>query len=104
FSEQELGPKNRMNVLTADAVVSLFSVLKSQPLYADLVVALKNNLRNNRIPAMLPEHVAVIHKTGSLDGVANDAGIVEDDKVSFTVAYLTDKQRDPIQTSKDIAA
>ncbi len=103
FSEEELGPKNRANVLTADTTVHLLSVLKSEPIYADLVLALKNNLRNNRIPALLPEHVSVVHKTGSLDGVANDVGIVYDDKIAFTVAFLTDKQSDPIQTSNDIA-
>jgi beta-lactamase class A len=104
FSEGELGSRNRANVLTADAAVRLFSVVKTEPAYADLFLALKNNLRNNRIPALLPEHVSVIHKTGSLDGVANDAGIVQDDKVDFTVAFLTDRQPDPIKTSYDIAS
>jgi beta-lactamase class A len=104
FSEDELGAKNRASVLTADPAVHLFSVLRADPRYADLMLALKNNLRNNRIPSLLPEHVAVFHKTGSLDGVANDAGIVQDDSVDFTVAFLTDRQADTTQTSNDIAA
>jgi beta-lactamase class A len=104
FSEEELSVKNRANILTANAAVRILSVLRGDPIFHDLVVALQNNLRNNRIPALLPEHVAVIHKTGSLDGVANDVGIVRDDKVEFTVAFLTDQQKDPIQTSNDIAA
>jgi beta-lactamase class A len=104
FSEEELGPKNRANVLTADAALRLLSALRSDPLYADLMAALQNNLRNNRIPALLPEHVAVIHKTGSLDGVANDVGIVQDDRVAFSVAFLTDRQADTARASSDIAA
>jgi hypothetical protein len=104
FSEGELGERNRQSVLTADAAVQILSVLRTEPLFADLVVALHNNLRNNRIPALLPEHVAIMHKTGSLDGVANDVGIIRDDKVDFTLAFLTDRQRDPIQTSNEIAA
>jgi beta-lactamase class A len=68
------------------------------------MAALQNNLRNNRIPALLPEHVAVIHKTGSLDGVANDVGIVQDDRVAFSVAFLTDRQADTVRASSDIAA
>jgi beta-lactamase class A len=103
FSEEELGPRNRANILTADATVLLFSLLRTEPMFADLFLALKNNIRNNRIPALLPEHVTVIHKTGSLDGVANDAGIVQDDNVDFTVVFLTDKQADTIRTSNDIA-
>ena len=104
FSEEELGPKNRVNILTADDTVRLLSVVKDDPHYADLVLALKNNLRNNRMPALLPEHVAVIHKTGSLDGVSNDAGIVQDDQVEFIVAFFTEGQSDPIQASTDIAS
>ena len=103
FSEEELGPKNRVNILTADDTVRLLSAVNDDPHYSDLVLALKNNLRNNRMPALLPEHVAVIHKTGSLDGVANDAGIVQDDRVEFIVAFFTEGQRDPIQASSDIA-
>lgn len=104
FSEEELGPRNRVNVLTADAALSLLSALRSDPLYADLVLGLKNNLRNNRIPALLPEHVGVVHKTGSLEGVANDIGAVEGDGVAFAIAFLTDGQADTARTSNDIAA
>jgi beta-lactamase class A len=77
--------------------------LRADPTYADLMTGLKNNLRNNRMPALLPDEAAVFHKTGSLDGVANDVGIVQDDKVDFTLAFLTDRQHDPAQTSNDIA-
>ena len=97
-------PANRVNILTADAAVHLMSVLRSDPVYADLMTGLKNNLRNNRMPALLPDETAVFHKTGSLDGVANDVGIVQDDKVDFVLAFLTDRQSDPAQTSNDIAA
>jgi beta-lactamase class A len=92
FSEEELGPRGRGNILTADAAVHIMSVLRVDPIYEDLMVALKNNLRNNRIPALLPEHVAVFHKTGSVDGVVNDVGIVKDHKVDFALAFLTDNQ------------
>ncbi len=103
FSEDELGVKNRVNVLTADDAVRLMSVVRDDPRYCDLALALKNNLRNNRMPALLPEHVAVIHKTGTLEGVANDVGIVQDERVEFIAAFLTDNQPDPIGTSNDIA-
>ena len=104
FTDEELGPRNRVNILTADAAVRLMSVLRSDPLYVDLMTGLKNNLRNNRIPALLPDHVSVFHKTGSLDGVANDVGIVQDDEVDFVLAFLSDRQSDTAQTSNDIAA
>src|SRR5579871_3379734 len=42
FSEEELGPKNRVNILTADDTVRLLSALKDDARYADLALALKN--------------------------------------------------------------
>jgi beta-lactamase class A len=104
FSEEELGSRNRVNVLTTDACIRIWSALKNDPLYGDLMIALKNNLRNQRIPALLPDEVAVFHKTGSLNGVVNDVGILQDDRVCFALAFLTDGQSDPLQTTNDIAA
>jgi len=104
FSEPELGARNRVNVLTADAAAVLLHAIWSEPLHADLAIALTNNLRNHRIPALLPEHVQVMHKTGSLEGVVNDVGIVSDRDVAFTLAFLCDGQADAIQTSSEIAA
>ncbi len=104
FAEDELGPKNRVNVLTTDACIRIWTALKDDPIYGDLMIALKNNLRNQRIPALLPDEVAVFHKTGSLDGVVNDVGILQDDRVCFGLAFLTDAQSDPLKTTSDIAA
>jgi beta-lactamase class A len=104
FSEGELGPRNRVNVLTTDACIRIWTALKHDPIYGDLMTALKNNLRNQRIPALLPDEVAVFHKTGSLNGVVNDAGILQDDRVCFALAFLTDEQSDPLKTTNDIAA
>ena len=104
FSEPELGSPNRANVLTAEDAVRLFSQLQSSPRYAPVVTFLENNLRNARIPALLPEDVAIAHKTGSLDGVVNDAGIVSRGTTSFIVAFLCDAQADPIATQNEIAA
>ena len=103
FSEEELGPPNRANILTTDACVRIWTALKREPTYADLMIGLKNNLRNQRIPALLPDEVAVFHKTGSLNGVVNDVGILDDDRVCFALAFLTDAQSDPLKTTNDIA-
>lgn len=103
FSDPELGAANRANQLTAKDAVKIFEALAAKPLYRPLMVALENNLRNNRIPAMLPDDVVVVHKTGSLAGVVNDCGIVSWGGNAFTLAVLTDQQDDPIATSRDIA-
>lgn len=103
FSEAELGPANRANVLTADAALDLLAAAQRDPIHADLMLAMSNNLRGQRIPALLPEAVVVAHKTGSLNGVVNDVGVVRGLAVAFAVAFLTDGQSDPAATSNDIA-
>lgn len=103
FRETELGPANRANRLTAQDAVYLFRHLARQARYAPIITFLENNLRNSRIPALLTEHAVVAHKTGSLDGVVNDAGIVSQDDKSFTVAFLSEAQEDPVMTQYHIA-
>lgn len=104
FREDELGPKNRANQMSALDVIKLFELLRSERRYGPVVLMAENNLRNARIPALLPDEAAIAHKTGSLDGVVNDAGIVRLGVESFVVAFLTDDQADPIATTNDIAA
>jgi beta-lactamase class A len=103
FREDELGPKNRANALSALDVLRLFELLRSEPRYGPIVVALENNLRNARIPALLPDEAVIAHKTGTLNGVANDAGIVRLGTDAFTVAFLCDGQDDPAVTGQAIA-
>ncbi len=104
FREAELGPANRVNAMSANDVRQLFELLRSERRYGPIVLALENNLRNNRIPALLPDDAVIAHKTGSLDGVVNDAGVVRLGLLAFTVVFLCDGQADPMATSADIAA
>ncbi len=102
FSEAELGAPNRANVLTATAALRLLHTAWTDPLYADVAASLRNNLRGQRIPGQLPEHLTVMHKTGSLQGVANDVGIVFNNEIAFGLAFLCDCQPDTILTSTEI--
>jgi beta-lactamase class A len=104
FTEDELGSKNRVNTLTCISSLKLLSELRQNPIYEDILLAMRNNLRGNRIPAQLPESALVAHKTGSLAGVVNDIGFVEHGNVRFSVAFLTDNQADTLQTTNDISA
>jgi beta-lactamase class A len=103
FTEDELGPKNRANLASANDLILVLIEVAKNPRYRHLYKALENNLRNNRIPALLPDSALIAHKTGSLNGVVNDAGVIRDEGVEFTLAFLTDDQPDPTKTSADIA-
>ncbi len=103
FSEAELGPAGRANILTANAALDLLDAVRADPAFAELLGALDHNLRNTRIPALLPDDVWIAHKTGSLNGVVNDVGVVRGQGVEFAVAFLTDGQPDAARASNDIA-
>ncbi len=103
FSEAELGPPNRVNVMTArDASLLLWRACSDAD-YADLRVALENNLRNTRMPRLLPDEAVVAHKTGSLAGVVNDAGVVSCGGARFALSCLSDGQADVAATEDAIA-
>lgn len=102
FSESELGPPNRVNVTTAGDCIALLAALTREPRYDFIRTALENNLRNTRIPRLLPDDAIVAHKTGTLAGVVNDVGVVSGAH-PFAIAFLSDGQGDPWATEHDIA-
>jgi beta-lactamase class A len=102
FSEAELGPANRVNVTTAADCIALLTALTREPRYDFIRTALENNLRNTRIPRLLPDDAIIAHKTGSLAGVVNDVGVVNGAH-PFAIAFLSDGQRDPWAAEHDIA-
>lgn len=50
---------------------------------------LLNQQINDRLPANLPPGTSVAHKTGNLDGIVNDAGIVYGPRADFIVVILS---------------
>jgi len=94
---------NEANVTTAREALQLFIHIERTPELADLRRFLINNLRNNRIPARLDDDVPVMHKTGSLETVCNDAGIIYAPQRRIALAYFCEEQSDTVLTSVDIA-
>ena len=102
FTEDELGPKGRVNTLSTDDCIVILSEINARyPLIYD---AMANNLRNSRLNLLLPETWEAPHKTGSLEGVVNDIGLVANKGRKFAVAFLTDGEPSPEKTSAEIAA
>jgi len=103
FRDDQLGSTGRRNVTTAADTITILRALASHDRYRPVLDAMRHNLRNTRIPARLPDTVPVAHKTGSLTGVVNDAGIIYGRHVDLAVAFLTDEESDPARTSIEIA-
>ena len=103
FSDSDLSVLGRQSVTTVGDCLTVLRLLDLEPRFARVRTWLENNVRNSRIPARLPDDLAIAHKTGSLDGVINDVGIIPCPMGSIAVAFLTVDQQDPIVTSVDIA-
>ncbi len=72
--------------------------------YSRIWKSLINNLRNTRIPGLLPDELAVAHKTGSLDGVAHDAGILLIPDMPLVLVILTKQEPSTLRTSLEMAS
>lgn len=85
--------EKRNNQTTARDMVKLLSLMnkgqvispESDKRMLDIMAECKTN---SRIPALLPEGVRVEHKTGSVDHVANDAGIVRTEKGDYILVMF----------------
>jgi len=64
---------------------------------------LLNQQINDRLPADLPSGTAVAHKTGNLEGVVNDAGIVYGPNASFILVVLSHDADDGNATAAEAA-
>lgn len=102
FSEHELGPLGRANTTTAEDVLRLIEHIERSPHLEPLRRYLVNYLRNDRIPSRLDDDLPVRHKTGSLRGVVNDAGIVLHPTTPVALVFLTDGQSDNVRTAQEI--
>lgn len=71
--------------------------------YERIWKSLVNNLRNTRIPGLLPDDLAVAHKTGSLEGIAHDAGVLLMPNMPLVLVILTEQESVTLRTSLEIA-
>lgn len=105
FKDQDLGFLLEKNTGSASDVASIFSYLyKSQEQKAKKILFwLKNNIRNNRIPKLLPDRIKIAHKTGSLEGVVHDAGIIYGKNIDLLLVSMSSQEDDVLKAEKDIA-
>lgn len=103
YSDEHLGPSGRVNVTTVRDCATALGAIVAEPLYSWLRPAMRSSLFNTRILASLPDDVVVSHKTGSLEGVVNDVGIVHAPGGDLVVCFLSDRQPDATDTSAAIA-
>lgn len=95
FSDDVLNDRGRTNLTTAADCARLLTLVRDDQRFTPVRRAMSVNLANTRIPSQLPCEIVVAHKTGSLNGVLNDIGIVAAGAGDLIACFLTDAQADP---------
>jgi len=88
---------------TVDEQVSILAVVDRLDSLAPLRAWMGASLRNNRISTLIPPPARFHHKTGSLDGVHHDVGLLDVGDHTAQVVALTAAQPDPLGTASDMA-
>ena len=95
----ESSAEGAYNVTTAADMASLFEQLLagtvlSQSTSAEMLDLLAEQQINDRLPADLPSGTKVAHKTGDLDSLLHDAGVIYAPSGPITVVVMTDEITD----------
>jgi beta-lactamase class A len=93
--DEEAHERGLNNETSANGLVALFGALRSdflsKPSRDQVINILLNQKFNSMIPAGLPQHASVAHKTGEISTVCHDAGIVYlPEREPYVVAILTE--------------
>ncbi len=76
--------------------------LASKSLTQDMLALLKNQTLNTKIPKYLPKNTIIAHKTGELDYLSHDAGIVYTPKGDYVIVVMSET-RSPVIANEKIA-
>lgn len=97
FMEENNYQHSSLNPPTTNArdIAAFFKDLYEKKLVSmeaseEMLELLKQQEMDDRIPKYLPPETVIAHKTGELDGVKHDAGIVYSDKGDYIIVLMSD--------------
>lgn len=102
FTDAQLGAVARDSETTAEDMALILEYVATQPHLTTMVRAMSNSMRNFRLPLRLPDDLPVAHKTGSLRGLAHDAGVLFGQNRDLVAVFLTDGQPDTARVGMEI--
>lgn len=103
FDDASLGTPLRANLTTARDCLRLLRLIDTAPQYAFIKHMLANNLRNERIPKLLPDDAVIAHKTGTLNGLVHDIAVIESPLAAYYLIVLADGLPDGHDFAGEIA-
>lgn len=107
FSGSRVGTRGETPATTASDITSFFqklyhNELATTDLTADMLLLLRHQQLNSKIPKYLPIEAKVAHKTGELGRLSHDAGIVYAPKGDYIIVVLSDTNK-PVDANEKIA-
>lgn len=107
LTESRVGTRGETPATSAYDLVLFFQKLFNDELASKsysqaMLVLLKNQRINNKLPKYLPEETEISHKTGELGLLSHDAGIVSTSKGDYIIVVLTQTPK-PIEANEKIA-
>lgn len=107
LTDSLVGTKGESPTTSAFDLIQFFEKLyheelASKSLTTGMLVLLKNQTINNKLPKYLPPEIEISHKTGELGKISHDAGIIFTPKGNYAVAILTETPS-PMDANEKIA-
>ena len=102
FADDALGAPLRANLTTASDCLQLLQLIDTEVTFAFIKKMLANNLRNERIPKLLPDAAIIAHKTGTLNGLVHDIALIESPDAAYFLIVLADRLEDESGFTRDL--
>lgn len=99
YLSEVIGPVSVLGKTSANDALRLMSLTSSEAQFPTCASALKTSILNSRIPLGAQEFdISLLHKTGSLPGVAHDVAELTTEEGFLRIAFLTENQTDTVLT------
>ena len=103
FDDDSLGAPLRANLTHAEDCLNLLKLVETTPEYGFVLHMLRNNLRNDRIPRLLPDRAVIGHKTGTLNGLMHDIAVIDSPDAGYYLIVLANGLPDGHDFAGEIA-
>lgn len=105
FTDTEVGQEDDYPKTTALDILKFFEKLYKEELgnpdsTKKMLVLLKDQQLNDKIPKKLPVGTIIAHKTGEIDSFSHDAGIIYTPKGNYILVILTDTPTSQVTEDK----